>query len=458
MDPDFSTPDNLAASDYRTLKLSISVGVDLTPLIHFWGIHPVNASQLKDSMAANNLSLSDSVRDFLYRYITLIPKDNSDFTTYAYALYPDLNDDDYFCASPLYGCGWFRVWKDQYNTSHGTKAVQAAESIIKLYYSSTAPTGVPTGLSSKVPTSLPSALPSPNPTGSPTKVPSKLPSTSPTSSPTESPVDSPTSSPSSAPTSEPTAAPISSPTSSPTAMPSKQTCVAVEVSIRTDNYPGETSWTLVNTCTSETAASGGDYDVKETLYIVEHCVSPGAYEFTINDSFGDGICCGYGEGHYSVKYGGALVKYGVGDFGSSEPSNFGSCAPVASPSKAPTPVPTSAAPTSSPTETCESDLVAVEVSIRTDNYPGETSWTLVNTCTSETAASGGDYDVKQTLNIVEHCVSPGAYEFTINDSFGDGICCSYGSGHYSVKYGGALVKYGVGDFGSSEPSNFGSCA
>jgi len=82
----------------------------------------------------------------------------------------------------------------------------------------------------------------------------------------------------------------------------------------------------------------------------------------------------------------------------------------------------------------------------------------VNICTTETAASGNGYTLRGTLNIEDYCVSPGAYEFTINDSYGDGICCGYGSGNYSVKYGGVEVKKGVGDFGSSEPTNFGSCA
>jgi len=182
MDDLDNNPDNLAASDYRTLKLSKSVGVDLTPLIHFWGIHPVNANQLKNSMAANNRSLSDGVRDFLYRYITLIPKDNSDFTTYAYALYPDLDDVDYFCASPLYGCGWFREWKDQYTASHGTKAVQAAESIINLYYSSTL---APIGSTTTSPTPAPIAS-----TTSPTPAPIAS-TTTPTLAPIASCSDSP---------------------------------------------------------------------------------------------------------------------------------------------------------------------------------------------------------------------------------------------------------------------------
>jgi hypothetical protein len=152
---DPATNDDFAASDYRTLKLSISVGVDLTPLIHFWGIHPVNPNDLKDGMAANDLSLSDSVKDLLYRYVTLIPKDNGDFTDYALEMYPRLNDGNFECRSPLYGCGWFRVVKDQYTTGDGAKAVQAAEAIINLYYPSvTTPSVSPIEMPSSPPTPL----------------------------------------------------------------------------------------------------------------------------------------------------------------------------------------------------------------------------------------------------------------------------------------------------------------
>ena len=39
-------------------------------------------------------------------------------------------------------------------------------------------------------------------------------------------------------------------------------------------------------------------------------------------------------------------------------------------------------------------------------------------------------------------LSSGSYQFTITDSFGDGICCSYGSGSYTVQVGGIVAKTG----------------
>jgi len=41
----------------------------------------------------------------------------------------------------------------------------------------------------------------------------------------------------------------------------------------------------------------------------------------VNDSFGDGICCGFGNGSYSLTVAGTVVASG-GDFGSTETTNF----------------------------------------------------------------------------------------------------------------------------------------
>merc|ERR1712048_1064952 len=127
--------------------------------------------------------------------------------------------------------------------------------------------------------------------------------------------------------------------------------------ITTDNYPSETLWTLVNQCSGEVQAQGGPYSSAATQYDQEECIPDGEYTFTITDSYGDGICCGYGSGSYTVEYNGSVIKQG-GTFGSSESTTFGSCdgpstaAPTSAPTSAPTAAPTNAptaAPTSAPT-------------------------------------------------------------------------------------------------------------
>merc|ERR1711862_750228 len=69
------------------------------------------------------------------------------------------------------------------------------------------------------------------------------------------------------------------------------------------------------------------------------------YKFTITDGYGDGICCNYGQGGYSVKVDDKEVASG-GQFGSSDtkPFNVGSSAPVSPPTAAPVSPPTSPTP------------------------------------------------------------------------------------------------------------------
>ena len=88
------------------------------------------------------------------------------------------------------------------------------------------------------------------------------------------------------------------------------------VSILTDNYPGETTWTLTD-LDGTVLASGGPYSDAATVYEESICVGDGCYAFTINDSFGDGVCCTYGEGAYNVSSDGAVLAAG-GEFTSQE--------------------------------------------------------------------------------------------------------------------------------------------
>jgi hypothetical protein len=105
---------------------------------------------------------------------------------------------------------------------------------------------------------------------------------------------------------------------------------------------------------------------------------------------------------------------------------------------------------------CSSGCSGTEVviSITLDNYPEETSWTIKNS-NGSTVATGGTYGNQadgSTVTINE-CLSDGCYDFTINDTYGDGICCSYGNGSYSVTAGGSVVASG-GNFTNSETTNF----
>lgn len=90
------------------------------------------------------------------------------------------------------------------------------------------------------------------------------------------------------------------------------------VTIKTDQYPDETTWKLVNYATGATLASGGPYAAANTTFTSNVCVANTAtVQFEIYDAFGDGICCGYGNGFYNVTAGTTTLLNG-GEFGDEE--------------------------------------------------------------------------------------------------------------------------------------------
>ena len=103
----------------------------------------------------------------------------------------------------------------------------------------------------------------------------------------------------------------------------------VVVEILTDNYPGEITWTLSDA--NGQLLSGGPYGSTGTTYTDTVCIDGAdAYpclQFVINDSYGDGICCGYGQGAYTLYLDGEAVATG-GDYGQQDIVQF-DCAPGA---------------------------------------------------------------------------------------------------------------------------------
>lgn len=96
---------------------------------------------------------------------------------------------------------------------------------------------------------------------------------------------------------------------------------------------------------------------------------------------------------------------------------------------------------------------AVTLELTLDNYPSETGWTLTDG-SGNTVASGSGYSNKGATITENFDLADGDYTFTITDSYGDGICCSYGSGSYTLTDGNADIIVTGGDFGSSESTDF----
>ena len=82
----------------------------------------------------------------------------------------------------------------------------------------------------------------------------------------------------------------------------------------------------------EDGLSAGDLTQSNTTYTYTYCVpDTNCYIFTISDSWGDGICCGYGNGSYTISVDGNNVAVGELDFQSSETTyNIGGCSTTSS--------------------------------------------------------------------------------------------------------------------------------
>ena len=97
----------------------------------------------------------------------------------------------------------------------------------------------------------------------------------------------------------------------------------------------------------------------------------------------------------------------------------------------------------------------VTLSITFDNYPEETGWTLKNGSgtTIDSATYSNSNPDGSTVTKTFSGLAAGNYTFTITDAYGDGICCAYGNGSYSlVGSTGSLVS--GGSFNASEATTF----
>jgi len=113
--------------------------------------------------------------------------------------------------------------------------------------------------------------------------------------------------PTASPTIEPTQAPTLEPTQSPT-----EPCLIFEVEVETDDYGGETSFSLMDE-DKNIYLSEGPFESSES-YDFSTCLPDGRYKFVIFDSDGDGMCCENGKGSYKLLLNGSTLTPTNGKF------------------------------------------------------------------------------------------------------------------------------------------------
>jgi len=167
----------------------------------------------------------------------------------------------------------------------------------------------------------------------------------------------------------------------------------------TATYSTECDYSCIG-CMDSTA---NNYDPAATIACTDCCTycETTQYVFSIGDSYGDGICCAYGEGFYTVTADGVEVASGGdwtgdSDLGIFETSVF-----------------------------CVADDACVVVTLLTDQYSGETSWSLtangVEVGTNPTLAPNTLF-VSSFGECTSGCADAGACNYVGPVDLDDGTC------------------------------------
>jgi hypothetical protein len=121
-----------ATSDNRILRMSRGAGVDLTPLLHIWGVRPYNTTTLKAAMLAEGLLPSAAIYDRIERYRNIVPHDQAAFDAHALAV-----------SSAGRDTAWYTAQKNSYDLSVGTGAVAKVQQILDLHFPNGRPGSAP---------------------------------------------------------------------------------------------------------------------------------------------------------------------------------------------------------------------------------------------------------------------------------------------------------------------------
>jgi methionine-rich copper-binding protein CopC len=129
-------------TDSLLLRLSKSVGADIRPLFHFWGIYPQNATTLRTAINNAGLVAPVEIYDRLVRYKSLAPANNTAFRDFAYKWWGNKQPSlDGFWEEREHASRW-----DNYNENSALGITNRVQELIDLYY----PNGRPTTITGPV--------------------------------------------------------------------------------------------------------------------------------------------------------------------------------------------------------------------------------------------------------------------------------------------------------------------
>ncbi len=127
---------NSDPTDSRMLRMSKAAGVDLRPLIHFWGVHPVSFDALESSINADNsIQKSVEIYDQLQYYKTIVPMTNAEFRTFGLQHFSESKINSYSGTNIWsYQEGFYKYWWNDYDTDEAKAAIAEINLIIELYF------------------------------------------------------------------------------------------------------------------------------------------------------------------------------------------------------------------------------------------------------------------------------------------------------------------------------------
>jgi len=172
--------------------------------------------------------------------------------------------------------------------------------------------------------------------------------------------------------------------------------VGVSLIINPDFYISETTWNFTD-ASGNVVASGGGYTNGQGTTVEAICLPPGCYDFTIFDSYGDGLFDGARTGNYIViDENGNNLATGSGNFGPSETTNI--CV--------------------------NASCTSIDMNILFDGFPGQSSWDITD-ANGNVVATGGTYGSQSpnsSYTTAAGCLPDGCYTLNFNDALGNGMC------------------------------------